>query len=297
MIRIQNLTKRFGRVLAVDGVSLDVPRGQSVALWGANGAGKSTILRCVLGLLRYSGRIDVGGHDSRGKHARRLIGYVPQELGFNDDLRVGDAVALFARLKGVGIRNVDEVLERVGIAGQARKRMRELSGGMKQRLALALALLGDPPVLILDEVTASLDACGRDEFVSLLSSLSGAGHSLLFASHRLDEVTTLAGRVVVLDKGRIAEQVASTEFAARHSATVLHMHISPSARAQATELLQAHGFAPSLNGVGLLVPVTAPHKDGPLRILANAGVSVEDFDLVSHGSPRPPAHDSPEVTT
>src|SRR5690606_12426351 len=103
------------------------------------------------------------------KHARRLIGYVPQELGFYDDLGVAEAVGYFARLKGVRLDSPSEPLERVGLAGHERKRVRELSGGMKQRLALAIALLGDPPILVLDEVTASLDACGRQEFVGLLA--------------------------------------------------------------------------------------------------------------------------------
>lgn len=290
MIRIENLAKRFGRTTAVDGVSLHVAPGQSLALWGANGAGKSTVLRCVLGLLRYSGRIEVGGHDVRrkGKHARRLIGYVPQELGFNDDLRVGEAVALFARLKGVDIRSTGDVLGRVGLPGQAHKRMRELSGGMKQRLALALALLGDPPVLILDEVTASLDACGREEFVALLAGLSGSGRSLLFASHRLDEVATLAGRVVILDRGRIAEEVPAAEFAARQGpATTLHIPVSPASRALASDLLIANGFSPRLNGIGLLIPVQAPRRGVPFRVLAEGGIRVDDFEFL-HGAG--PAH-------
>lgn len=288
MIRIENLTKRFGRILAADAVSLHVAPGQSLALWGANGAGKSTILRCVLGLLRYSGRIEVGGHDARrhGKQARRLIGYVPQELGFNDDLRVAEAIALFARLKGVSIHGVDEVLARVGLAGQGRKRMRELSGGMKQRLALALALLGDPPILILDEVTASLDACGREEFVALLAGLAGAGHSLLFASHRLDEIETLAGRVAVLDRGRVAAEVTAEQFAARmRPASILHVVIEPALRARAAELLRAGDFQPRLNGVGLLVPVAASGKAAPLRVLAEGGIRVDDFDILPGSAP------------
>jgi ABC-type multidrug transport system ATPase subunit len=296
MIRIENLTKRFGRTLAVDGLSLEVAAGQSVALWGANGAGKSTVLRCILGLYRYTGRITVGGHDARrhGKRARRLIGYVPQELGFNDDLRVGQAVALFARLKGVGAQPVDGVLARVGLAGQAGKRMRELSGGMKQRLALGLALLGDPPVLILDEVTASLDTCGREEFVTLLAGLAGSGRSLLFASHRPDEIATLARTVAVLDKGRLAGQEPGAEFAARQGASsVLHVHLPAAARVRAGDLLRAHGFEPSPNGVGLFVPVTAPDKDAPLRVLRTGGIPIEDFDLVPRSALHTPH--APEV--
>lgn len=284
MIRIENLSKRFGRLAAVNRVSLNVPAGSSVALWGTNGAGKTTILRCILGLFRYQGHIEVGGLDARrnGKRARRLIGYVPQELGFNDDLRVGEAVAYFARLKGVNAGSVDESLARVGLRAQDRKRMRELSGGMKQRLALALALLGDPPILILDEVTASLDACGREELVGLLGRLSGAGKTMLFASHRIDEVTTLANRVVLLEQGRSRGEIPVDQLVGRLGmGTTLHLHIQAESRGRAMDLLKGHGFSPRLNGVGLLVPVPTPQKATPFRVLADARISIDDFDVLS----------------
>lgn len=214
MIAIDGLVKRFGRVPAVDGVTLHIPAGDSVALWGPNGAGKSTIIRCVLGLFHFEGTISVNGFDVArdGKTARRHVGYVPQEIGFYDELRVGEALRFFAQLKAVPLASPDAVLSRVGLPAQGRKRIRELSGGMKQRLALAVALLGDPPVLLLDEVTASLDAFGREEFVALLERLSGDGRTMLFASHRVDEVASLAHRVVSLEEGRVVEVRPVREF-------------------------------------------------------------------------------------
>jgi ABC-type multidrug transport system ATPase subunit len=296
MIRIDHLTKRFGRTNAVDDVSLTIPQGDSVALWGLNGAGKTTIIRCILGLLRYRGNIDIAGHDARGrrsgKSARKLIGYVPQELGFYDDLGVSEAIAFFGRLKGVRVASVDEALARVGLTGHGRKRIRELSGGMKQRLALAIAMLGDPPILILDEVTASLDACGREEFVSLLARLSSgegadSGRTMLFASHRVEEVTTLARRVVMLEKGRIVSEVPAAAFLAHLSdaqgaGATLHLHIKPAARSSAITLLRTHGFDPRLNGVGLLVPVPIAQKAAPFRVLADAHISIDDFEIVAN---------------
>jgi ABC-2 type transport system ATP-binding protein/nitrous oxidase accessory protein len=284
VISIQNLTKRFGRATAVDGVSLAVAPGESVALWGSNGAGKTTLIRCVLGLLPFQGAITVGGFDVRreGKRARRLIGYVPQELGFNDDLRVGESLCFFARLKGLERPAIDQVLERVGLCGQRRKRMSDLSGGMKQRLALAIALLGDPPALVLDEVTASLDACGREELVSLLSGLSRSGKSMLFASHRVEEVTTLASRVIMLEEGRAIGGAPAVTFVDRLGlGTVLHLHIKAPAREQAVSLLRTQGFDAKLNGVGLIVPVPTPQKAAPFRVLAEGRISVDDFDLLA----------------
>ncbi|MDZ4831799.1 MAG: ABC transporter ATP-binding protein [Phycisphaerae bacterium] len=284
MIRIEGLCKSFGRAVAIEDVSFTVPTGDAVALWGINGAGKSTVIRCVLGLFRFRGQIEVGGCDVRrqGKRARQLIGYVPQELGFYDDLRVGEAIRFFARLKGVSSSEVDDVLDRVSLGGQAAKRVRELSGGMKQRLALAIALIGNPPILVLDEVTASLDACGREEFVALLGQLSEGGRTLLFASHRVDEVTTLAKRVITLDRGKIAHECLASEFVPQLGlGTLLHFHLSPQVCDAAMTALRASGFAPRPNGVGLLVPVPSEQKAAPFRVLADARISIDDFEVIA----------------
>lgn len=284
MIRIEHVTKRFGRTAALDGVSLALAPADSVALWGANGAGKTTLIRCVLGLLRFQGRIAVGGHDVRkcGKQARLRIGYVPQELGFYDDLGVAEALVFFGRLKGLTNSDAERSLASVGLSGHEGKRIRELSGGMKQRLALAIALLGDPTVLVLDEVTASLDAVGREEFVALLKQLSGAGRTMLFASHRVEEVAVLAKRVAVMECGRLAGVLPCHEFVAQQGLdAILHLTIARPAREQAMAILRAGGFTPHLNGVGLIVPVSPKHKAAPFRVLANANIAVDDFELES----------------
>lgn len=299
MITITRLTKRYGRTPAVEDVSLTLAPGDAIALWGSNGAGKTTLIRCVIGLLRFQGAISVGGLDVRreGKAARMLIGYVPQELGFHDELGVDSAIRFFARLKGVPDASPEAALEGVGLSGQGGKRIRELSGGMKQRLALAIALLGDPPVLVLDEVTASLDALGRREFVGLLRQLTGSGRTMLFASHRLDEIRSLAQRVAVLDRGRLSRIDDCPRFAPDTGhAAVLHLQLHADARAGAIRALAAGGFAPTLNGTGVLVPVATEHKAVPFRILADARIPVEDFDLESPDHPRqtpPDGHPAP----
>lgn len=288
MISIRTVTRRFGRAVAVDGVSLEIASGDSVALWGANGAGKTTLLRCVLGLLRFRGAISVDGCDVRsdGKRARLRIGYVPQELGFHDDLGVAEAVRFFARLKGVALGSTEPTLERVGLPGQGRKRIRELSGGMKQRLALAIAMLGDPPVLVLDEVTASLDACGREEFVTLLKRLSGSGRTMLFASHRIDEVTTLAKRALLLERGKAVGTLSGEELMHRLGAgSTLHLTIRREGVDRAIAALLDRGFQPRRNGVGIFVPVPGEQKAAPFRILAEAGIAIDDFEVIAGGAP------------
>lgn len=284
MIEIHQLTKRFARATAVQQATFSAPAGQAVALWGANGAGKTTIIRCILGLLSYEGSIRVGGFDAarRGKQARRLIGYVPQELGFHDDQPVAEAVRFFARLKGVSIGNVDEELARVGLAGCGGKRIRTLSGGMKQRLALSLALQGDPPALVLDEVTASLDAHGREDFIGVLSHLARDGRrAVLFASHRLEEIRALATRVIVLDRGRLVADLPAAEFLRQRAETSsLHIFLSESVRGRAVLELRSRGFLAGVNGRGIYVAVAPGRRAEPLAILSAARLHVEDFEML-----------------
>ena len=205
MIRAAKIVKRFGRVKAVSDVSFDLEAGGSLALWGSNGAGKTTLIRCVLGVIRFNGNASIGGLSvrRRGRHARAQVGYVPQELAFHDDARLGSAMIFFARLRGVTPARAAESLDAVGLTGHERKRVRDLSGGMKQRLALAVALLSDPPLIILDEPTSNLDAAGRGEVVATLQRLRSAGKTLLFASHRPDEVISLADRILVMERGLV----------------------------------------------------------------------------------------------
>ena len=284
MITIEHLTKRFARATAVNDVTFSITAGESVALWGENGAGKTTIIRCILGLMRYDGAIRVDRLDAwrQGKCARRLIGYVPQELGFYDELRVHEAVRFFAKLKGERVRDIDAVLYRVGLVGHASKRIRELSGGMKQRLALAIALLGEPPILILDEVTASLDACGRAEMVNLLAGLAKSdSRAVLFASHRREEIAALATRVITLERGRMMSDVSARTFASRQTEnTLLHVLMDASNVSRALELLRGEGFDARKNGRGIYVPVSGGSRAVPLQRLAAADIRVDDFDLV-----------------
>ena len=291
MIQIEHLTKTFGRSTAVDDLSLTLAAGESVALWGENGAGKTTIIRCVLGLLRYRGQIRIAGLDAcrQGKRARQLIGYVPQELGFYDDLRVQEAVRFFGKLKGLRVNDVDGALSRVGLTGHGSKRIRELSGGMKQRLALAIALLGEPRILILDEVTASLDACGRREFVALLASLARtAQHAMLFASHRVEEIEALATRVVTLERGRMTADLPADRFVRRSTGrTMLHVYLDDRRILDALALLDSSGFDARRNGRGIFVADDPARRADALHQLALADIRVDDFEIV-------PARDSKE---
>ncbi len=286
MIRVTNLTKTFGRYRAVDELTFGVERGEAVALWGSNGAGKTTAIRCILGLLRSKGTIELAGMNIRsaGKKARQIIGYVPQELAFHDDLRLLETLHFFAKLRRAPGNRPQEVLEEVGLEGHGRKRIRELSGGMKQRMALALALLADPPILVLDELTSNLDTTAQIGFLDLLCEQKRKGKTILFTSHRLDEVEHLADRVIVLEKGRRKVECAPDQLAeALGLRCTLHVTLDAGRITDALSALSTHGYAARRNGVGLFIDVAPNEKAQPIRILTEASINVRDFDLTSGG--------------
>lgn len=282
MISVKNLTKKYGHFTAVDNLSFEIAAGEAIALWGPNGAGKTTIIRSLLGLLSASGELRVNGFEvqKQGKKARAAIGYVPQELAFYDDLSTRDTLLFYARLKHVAMARVDQVLAEVGLSAHGAKPVAALSGGMKQRLALASALLADPPVLVLDEPTSNLDAAARDEFVKLLLRQKAQGKTLLFTSHRLEEVDILANRVLVLEGGKLNLVCPPAELAGRLGMFLTLKIIMPEPiRDNALSLLQAHGFTASRNGIGLRVAVSPKAKIAPLQTLWAENIEVSNFEV------------------
>jgi len=284
MIRATKISKRFGRVDAVSSVSFDLEAGGSLALWGSNGAGKTTLIRCLLGVIRYKGGAVIGGVDARrrGRHARAMVGYVPQELAFHDDARLASAMLFFAGLRGVGRTRATASLCAVGLAGHERKRVRDLSGGMKQRLALAVAMLSDPPLIILDEPTSNLDVAGRGEVVSTLQRLRSSGKTLLFASHRPDEVISLADRVLVMERGRLERDTTPGElWPTKKPVQVVRLHLNMASEAEAADVLRQAGHVVHLNGHGLCVAVPRDRKAEPIGVLARQQIEVRDIEVLN----------------
>ena len=188
MIRARGLVVTLGGRRILDGVDLDVGEGEGVALVGPNGAGKTTVLRCVLGLVRHQGTIEIGGIDAAKDPvgARRRIGYMPQVPAFCEQ-RARGSLAFVAALRGGPKVDVDRLLARVGLTAHADRDVRTFSTGMRQRLSLAAALIGDPSVLVLDEATASLDLGGQAEVVALV------GRSPRGRDHRADVLASGRG--------------------------------------------------------------------------------------------------------
>lgn len=282
MIQFSHLTKRFGKFTAVDDLSFSVAPQQALALWGPNGAGKTTAIKCLLGLLRYDGQIQVAGLDAhrQGKAARRLMGYVPQELAFYADLSALDTARFYARLKRTPASRAGEVLAQVGLDAHGQKPVGALSGGMKQRLALGLALLADPPVLVLDEPTSNLDAAGRDQFLDLLAGVRSAGKTILFTSHRIEEISALADHALVMEQGRQVEFCAAAELSHRLGLrSQIKLRLNHDAIDPALHALASAGFVASRNGHGVLVDVIPTQKAAPIQTLRDAAIDVVDFEM------------------
>lgn len=279
-ISVQSVSKYFGEFPALDNVSFELGRGEAAALWGPNGAGKTTIMRCLLGLARYEGSITINGHDpvTQGEQARSAIGYVPQDLPVQP-LTVGEMVTYIAKLKRT---RPDEALQRLtllGIEAQVNKEMRALSGGMKQRLALALALIGTPSVLLLDEPTANLDARGRAELLQLLQSLRAEGMTLLFSSHRPEDVLALADRIFLLDGGVLEQEQTPHSFrSSLANESRLVVFLRNGHRDVALNTLTRLGLEGQGEGRVVTVAIRIDQKADVLTSLAREGVEIEDFE-------------------
>ncbi|WP_329017786.1 ABC transporter ATP-binding protein [Micromonospora rifamycinica] len=196
-------TRRYGDVLALDRVDLTVSAGELVGLLGPNGAGKSTLINMLVGLRRPSaGRVELLGGDPRRPASRRQLGVTPQETGLPGTLRVGEVVDFVAAHFPDPVPRA-ELLDRFGLTDQVKRQTGGLSGGQRRRLAVALAFVGRPRLVVLDEPTTGLDVEARHTLWEAIRSFHADGGTVLLSSHYLEEVEALAQRVVVLGQGRV----------------------------------------------------------------------------------------------
>jgi ABC-2 type transport system ATP-binding protein len=213
---VDGLTKRFGSDLAVDDVSFEVPAGRIVGFLGPNGAGKSTTLRAIVGLTTpTAGGATILGRDFHDlEDPVRTVGSIVDGVGFHPGRRAIEELRVCAAAGGLPLERCDEVLELVGLAQVGRKRVGTYSLGMKQRLGLAAAMLGDPQVLLLDEPANGLDPEGIQWVRGFLRHLADEGRAILVSSHLLGEIARLVDDVVVIRRGRIVAQGTVAELTA-----------------------------------------------------------------------------------
>ena len=202
LLTASQLSKTFGNFTAVNKVDIHINAGEMIALAGHNGAGKSTLMKMLLGLLApTSGNISINGHGATSLAARQLIGYLPETVALYPNMTGFETLDFFADLKHVSRERNRELLTRVGIIEAAKKRVGTYSKGMRQRLALAQALLGQPRILLLDEPTTGLDPASRADFYRILDELRAQGTAILLSSHALAELADQADRIVIMKSG------------------------------------------------------------------------------------------------
>jgi ABC-type multidrug transport system ATPase subunit len=281
MLTVKNVSKTYGNTTVLSDVSFELEPGTVLAVIGANGAGKSTLLKSIVGLIRHDGEITIGGHSITRdtKKARRLIGYVPQQSTLPPDLTVQEAAVFAAQLKQVDEERARKAVESAGLEAHTERRVGALSGGMNQRLSLALALLADPPLLVLDEPVAGLDVSARLGLRKLIEEQRGLGKSVLLSTHWIEDVPHVADNALILDAGKPVYLGPAARLATdRAAASRLYLRLNGKTP-DAVRLVTAASGAESVNQSGDWLVVTCPadSKAKVIETLVAAGVPILDF--------------------
>jgi ABC-2 type transport system ATP-binding protein len=287
-IEAEGLVRHFGDVVAVDGVDLVVEEGEIFGFLGPNGAGKSTIVRMLTTLLKpTAGRARVAGYDvvAEAGAVRRAIGVALQDAAIDPLMTGRELVRLQAVLHGISKaeadRRGDVLLARVGLTGAADRRVGTYSGGMRRRLDLALSLIHEPSVLFLDEPTTGLDPTSRTALWEEVRRLNGEGTTVFLTTQYLEEADELAGRVAIIDGGRIVREGQPSALKATIGADTLVVSVGSDYEMRAAEVLAEFGSqrAAKTGAVAIGIEGGAASLSGALRALEAAGIPVEHVEL------------------
>lgn len=220
MISVEDLQKSYGDLRAVDGISFEIPEGEMFGFLGPNGAGKTTTLSMISGLLKPDrGRVSVGEIDvwHSPKEAKRILGLVPQDLALYEELTARENLmfwgSLFRLPRSQLKANIELWLDRVGLKGRGREAVSKFSGGMKRRLNLAIGLVHNPKVVLLDEPTVGIDPQARKNILDIIREIAKEGSTILFTTHHLEEAEALCDRIAIMDHGKILETGSVDELA------------------------------------------------------------------------------------
>lgn len=288
IVAIEAATKRYGRLVALDDVSLDLEPGEAVALIGHNGAGKTTLMKLVLGLIRPSaGTVRVLGEDPagpRGAQGRRRLGFLPESVSFHGAMTGRELLAFYARLKGVRRDANAALLERVGLTAAAGRRVSTYSKGMCQRLGLAQALIGEPNLLLLDEPNSGLDPESRDQVFATIDDMRRRGATILLSTHALAEIERRVDRVALLHRGRL---LALGSLAELRTELSLALTARLSVRACTTEAVlsvtSAYARPIERSRCGLVLAIDPADKPRFVQDLARLGPSLQDLEIERPG--------------
>ncbi|MEU6854689.1 ATP-binding cassette domain-containing protein [Actinacidiphila alni] len=274
-IEVRGLRKRYGGTVALDGMTFGVRPGEVTGFVGPNGAGKSTTMRVVLGLdTPDEGTALIGGEPyARLREPLRHVGAVLDAGALQPSRRARDHLLWLAHSQGLGARRVDEVIERTGLASAVRRRAAGFSLGMRQRLGIAAALLGDPPVLMLDEPFNGLDPEGIAWMRGFLVSLAAQGRSVLLSSHLMSELQDTADHLVVVGRGRVIADTSVEELIGAASGD--RVTLRTTARSEAMTVLARAGATVAVIDRGTLT-VSGLTSEAVVRLLGAAGVAFSE---------------------
>lgn len=297
MLKVEELSKNYGDLVAVDKISFSAGKGTVFGLLGPNGAGKSTAINCISGLLQpTSGHASVAGHDvvSDGKAARRSLGVVPQELALYEDLPAIENLRYWGKaygLHGQALESrVDEVLETIGLADRAKDLPKEFSGGMKRRLNFGCGVVHRPPVILLDEPTVGVDPQSRARLFDLVESERDAGACILYTTHYMEEAERLCDSVAIIDHGKLVAQGTLGELRAKLGARdVLQLTgsfpVEPTRQAIDTLIQRGNDdlecIAQEENNITLTLSHASQHLPAIFDAVAGSGGSVTETSLRS----------------
>lgn len=267
-IKVANLHKTYGRTQALAGLDFEIPSGKVTGFLGPNGAGKTTSFRALLGLTRAdSGEMEILGVPSPSglRQITKRVGVIIEEPGLIKALTGRVNLRVAADTLGFGHERIPELLEFVGMTADADRRVNEYSKGMRQRLALAASMVGDPELLILDEPLDGLDPAGQHVFKARLRGLADEGRTVVVSSHNLSDVESLANHVVVIDQGRLVTQGPLAEMLRGGGIMIEVARVD-----EAEALLKAAGMSVKRDGGGILVDTD--DSEPVVRLLAEAGI-------------------------
>lgn len=278
-VELQNVTKNYGNVQALKGISLTIEQGEVVAVLGPNGAGKSTSIALMLGIRRASlGSVTLFGENPRLAHHRKHIGVMLQETGVPETLKVRELVELFGRFHDDPML-AQEAIKVAGLEDKANTRLGRLSGGQKQRVYFALALVGNPDVLFLDEPTTGLDVEARRGFWDQINHQVAQGKTIILTTHNLEEADALARRVVVINQGQIIADGTPDEIKSHVGGKYVRFRIHN----LTAEELGALVGTQSLQLIGNKFEIYTKEPEALLATLFRRGAELSDLEVVGAG--------------
>ena len=282
-----SVSKHYGKVAAVENVSLALHPGEATALVGHNGAGKTTLIKLLLGLVRPSqGSVSVLGVDPAGRQgaqARRALGFLPENVAFHGAMTGTELMKFYARLKGQPVSRNRDLLARVGLVEAANRRVSTYSKGMRQRLGLAQTLIGDPRLLLLDEPTSGLDPASRADVFDMIDALRADGATILVSTHALAEVGERVDKVAVLHKGALLHAGSLADLRRETGAeTRMRLRVRTCTTGTVLQSLPDGVRCASRDAAHLELLVPGDRKMAVLRQLADMAF-VEDLEMSTPG--------------